>query len=316
MSNLIDLQELLKKSSNYTEEKREKSLKHSLIKELYKIYRIELSKNKNIEREILFLTMYYGLIEPAMTLEAIGKIQPQPLTRERVRQIINSVLLLLSELPHSNTSKNPFQKAKIKIKEILLTSDNKFILLTDILNNKYFDCFKKNTKGLIAFLNDCGIKQIAYRKDYYLYLPSEDRTLIIKEIQTYNKSIRKTLTIKNMLLKSKTVTYVPENIKKFLIQQAEDKKIGLNELYENIFKEFIQKNPYKDISYTFGKTKSWQSRKGLAEWEQIGIYIDKKLFDKLKSIVKKLKERKTNISFMSFVSQSFIWYYNQQQTTS
>lgn len=313
MSNLIDLQKLLNKSSNYTEEQQQKSLKHSLIKALYNIYQKELINNKNIEREILFLTMYYGIIEETKTLESIGNDQPQKLTRERVRQIINSTLSLLN-ISDINPD-NPYYKSKIKIKELLLTSDYKFLPLKDLLETSYFSSFKKNSKGIISFLNDCGIKQITYRKDFYIYLPQENRSDIIKEIQKYQKTLRKNNTIKNMEQKSKTVTYIPNEVKIFLNTKATESKIKLNELYQIIFNDFISKNPYKDLSYSFGKTKSWQSRKGLANWEQIGIYIEKNLFNQLKTIVKKLKSQNPKISFMSFISQSFIWYYNQQQTT-
>lgn len=310
MSNLVDLHKLLKKSTGYSADQQEKSLKHALIKSLYNAHQSELTKNKNIEREILFLAMYYGIIEPALTLEAIGKAQPQELTRERVRQIINSVL------PTVKKQGAPYLKTKQIIIELLSNNSSSFLVLKDILNIDYLEGFKKNSKGLIAFLNDCGIKQVAYRKDYYLYLPETKRSDVIKAIQKYNKSIRKTKTISNMSLKAKTVTYVPEEVKKFLSNTAKDKNLGLNELYEQIFQEFIEKNPYKDLSYTFGKTQSWKSRKGLAQWEQIGIYIEKNLFDKLKSIVKKLKNKNNNVSFMAFISQSFIWYCNQHKPTN
>lgn len=307
MSNLVDLHKLLKKSTNYSADQQEKSLKHALVKSLYNAHQSELINNKNIEREILFLAMYYGIIEPALTLEAIGKIQPQELTRERVRQIINSALPVVKE------QGAPYLKAKAIIVKLLEEKDSNFLVLKDIVNFPYFEGFKKNSKGLIAFLNDCGIKQVAYRKDYYLYLPEVKRSDVIKAIQKHNKNIRKTQTMSNMSLKAKTVTYVPEEVKKFLSDTAKEKNLGLNELYEKIFNEFIEKNPYKDLSYTFGKTQSWKSRKGMAQWEQIGIYIEKNLFDKLKNIVKKLKNKNNNVSFMAFISQSFIWYCNQHK---
>lgn len=307
MSNLVDLQKLLKKSAGYSVEQKEKSLKHALIKSLYKAHQSELLKNKNIEREILFLAMYYGLIEPALTLEAIGKVQHQELTRERVRQIINCALTVVKQ------QDAPYEKVHETIKQLLDTKNSNFLILKDVLSLSYFEGFKKNSKGLIALLNDCGIKQVAYRKDYYLYLPETKRVDVIKAIQKHNKVVRKHKTMNNMSLKAKTVTYVPQDVKDFLSETAKKQGKGLNELYEIIFNEFITKNPYQDLSYTFGKTQSWKSRKGLAQWEQIGIYIEKDLFEKLKNIVKKIKAKNNNVSFMAFISQSFIWYCNQNR---
>lgn len=62
-------------------------------------------------------------------------------------------------------------------KEIL--KDNSFLRAEDLLTHVYFSKFKKNIKGLIAFLNDCGVRQIAYRKNYYFYLDTLKRKSVV-----------------------------------------------------------------------------------------------------------------------------------------
>ena len=58
-----------------------------------------------------------------------------------------------------------------------------------------------------------------------------------------------------MAIKSKTVTYVPNQVRNFLLQQSTEKNINLNPLYENILKEFIKNKPFKANKFCFGKTK-------------------------------------------------------------
>ncbi len=308
MSNFAVLHKLLKKGSSLDISQTQESLKSTLIKQLSDVYKQKLLLNDNLEREFLFLCMHYGLIDPAMTLEAIGKAQPKgELTRERVRQIIDSVLHLLK----GNNS--PYEISRSLIAEQIQENGTIFIRIEDLLKKTYFESFKKNVKGLISFLNDCGVKQVAYRKEYYLYLDDTKRQEVIKAIQKENKDIRKNKTILNMSKKAKTVTYVPKETKDFLAAHAKSKSLGLNEAYEHIFKTFIDSNPYSVLAYTFPKTKSWKARKGTAQWEQIGIYIEKDLFEQIKAIVKKLKKDKKSVSFMSFICQSFIWYHNQAE---
>ncbi len=113
-----------------------------------------------------------------------------------------------------------------------------------------------------------------------------------------------------MAIKSKTVTYVPNQVRNFLLQQSTEKNINLNPLYENILKEFIKNKPFKANKFCFGKTKSWKARNGKAQWQQIGIYINKSIFDLIKKNVEHIKDdlNKT-VSLMSFICQAFIWYY-------
>lgn len=287
-----------------------------IIKSMAIVYHCKLEENINLQREFLFLCMYYGIIKPAMTLEAIGKSQGKThawnsLTRERVKQIVDlGVSIIKENFTHNNSS---FNKSHSLVAELLDQKKTSFITIDDVLKLKYFQSFCDNTKGLIAFLNDCGVKQIAYRKEYYFYLSTGSRKNIIKEIQKQNKEVRKEQTAANMAKKSKTVTYVPSEIKNYLNQQSESLSMGLNELYELIFVSFIHHNPYEQMAYIFPKTKSWKARQGTAQWEQIGIYMDKELFENVKTIVKKLKKAQRAVSLMSFFCQAFTWYYENER---
>ncbi|NCQ52213.1 hypothetical protein GW796_10070 [archaeon] len=264
-----------------------------------------------ISRELYFVGLYYGLVAEAITLENIGSSQPEPLTRERVRQIIDAVLNKIKPYPIVGYD-NPFEKTKIIFNEIL--DDEHFLRIDTLLKNEYFASFKKNVKGLISFLNDCGIRQIAYRKKYYFYPESFVRKDIIQYIQKENKTLRRDKTLENMTHKSKTVTYVPDEVRAHLLSYAEKNKINLNPLYESILNEFMDVKPYNNTDYVFSRTKSWKARKGKAQWQQIGIYIDKNIFDSIKTNVSKIKqELKKNVSLMSFICQSFVWHYEKNQ---
>lgn len=280
-----------------------------LVKEISDIY------NDSIARELHFLSLYYGLTGSAMTLEAIGKTQEHPLTRERVRQIIDSVLEKLKKFS-SIEYENPF----IKTKEVFLKNlgqEKHFLRIEELLKDDYFSAFKKNIKGLIAFFNDCGIRQIAYRKKYYFYSDSLSRKEVVQAIQKENKSLRREKTLEKMSHKAKTVTYVPDEVRLHLLDYAQKKNINLNPLYESILQEFMDIKPYMQTEYVFSRTKSWKARKGKAQWQQIGIYIEKDIFDLIRSNVKDIKkDLQKNVSLMSFICQSFVWHYEKNQVTS
>jgi len=265
--------------------------------------------NDNIARELYFVGLYYGLVDNAMTLENIGKAQPQVLTRERVRQIIDSVLNKIKNVEITGYD-NPFYKTKEVFTDIL--KDNSFLRIEDLLEEEYFSGFKKNVKGLIAFLNDCGIRQIAYRKKYYFYLESFNRKDIVQFIQKENKSLRREKTVENMSHKAKTVTYVPDEVRNHLLNYAQKNKINLNPLYEEILNNYMDEKPYVAPDYVFSRTKSWKARKGKAQWQQIGIYIEKDIFISIKNAVTTIKkDLKKNVSLMSFICQAFVWHYEK-----
>lgn len=260
----------------------------------------ETEKNTN-EREIYFLILYYGLSVEGVTLEKIGESREQKLTRERVRQIIYNTLSKLKKINPdiNNFGLSCFDKA---------LGENKYISFVNLTKNENFKEFAKSGKGLVSFLNDCNVKQVAYRKKIYFYKQEENRNDIIKLIQTENKISRRASTLANMNKKAKTVTYVPKDIKEFLQKESKVKKLNLNCLYENIMEDFISVSPFYEDNYSFTKTKSWKARKGKAEWAQIGIYMDKKVFNNIKNTIKKIEEKNPNISLMGFICQGFMWY--------
>lgn len=64
----------------------------------------------------------------------------------------------------------------------------------------------------------------------------------------------------------------------------------MNPLYEKILLEFIARRPFENPEFTFSRTKSWKARKGKAQWQQIGIYINKSVFSSVKDLVKEIKK--------------------------
>lgn len=299
MSNYIGLQKILKKGKKIAIPN---NLLESLYKQIFEIY------NEKNAREFHFLTLYYGLQSKAMTLETIGQSQEQPLTRERIRQIIDSVINPLQNHNPANYI-NPYNHA-VDLFEHILGTERTFLRLEELTDNEYFADFSKNIKGLIAFLNDCGIRQIAYRKNYYFYPKRLERKKVIEAIQKENKSIRREHTLEKMSLKSKTVTYVPDEVRQHLLAFADKHDMNLNPLYEKILNDFMTQKPYLKPEYLFSRTKSWKARKGKAQWQQIGIYIERNIFDTIKEDVKVIKrDLKKSVSLMSFICQAFVWHH-------
>lgn len=299
MSNYNELQKIIKKGKKVDTTD---NLFDALLKE------VSLKSNSKNLRELHFLTSYYGLQGKALTLEAIGTSQESPLTRERVRQIIDSATHPLKE----GDEENPYKKANVIFKEVL--GEKSFLRAEDLLEHEYFSKFKKNIKGLIAFLNDCDIRQIAYRKNYYFYLDILKRKTVVSQIQKENKTLRRQQTEEKMSQKSKTVTYVPNEVRDYLLKYSEKYHVNLNPLYEKILLEFISRKPFESPEFTFSRTKSWKARKGKAQWQQIGIYINKSIFSNVKENVKLIKrDLNKNVSLMSFICQAFVWFYETQK---
>lgn len=297
----IELNKIVKKGKKV---ENPKTLNESLLKYFSNVFKEEIS------RELDFVATYYGLTGTALTLEKIGESQANKLTRERVRQIIDGTLKKTKPLIEKEDS--PFYLAEKEFLNIL--GNSMFLRLGELTKTEFFKDFKKNTRGLISFLNDCGIRQVAYRKQYYFYPKNFDRKLVVASIQKENKAIRREKTVSNMSKKSKTVTYVPNEVREFLLVYSNKHKIHLNPLYELILKQFISSKPYLNNDFEFAKTKSWKARKGKAMWQQVGIYIDKDVFTAVRDSVSLIKkDMKKNVSLMSFICQSFVWFYNQNK---
>lgn len=291
---MIEQDKLLAKIIKKTEKLTEQNPYNEILKT------IKETINQNNKREMYFVCLYYGILEEANTLEQIGETREPKLTRERVRQIIasgTSKLLLKND--------NFFKIGEATFKKEL--GDNNYISCEDLYRREPFKGFLKNQKGLTSYLNDCGIRQVAYRKKIYFYPNTITREAAIKEIQQKNKQSRRAETVANMVKKAKTVTYVPKEVKDFLHIEAKHKKINLNNLYENIMIEFMDASPYIHEEYKFSKTKSWKARKGKAEWNQIGIYMNKEVFNKIKSTLKTMLAQNKNVSLMGFICQGFVW---------
>lgn len=280
---------------------------------------------EQIARDIYFLCLYYGFVkhpssDEALTLEAIGKTQDPTLSRERIRQIIDTTIkkiqkFFITENSLDKNFLNPFVFSNKNFQQNLAYKDTLFLPIESLLKEPFFSGFSKNHKGFIAFCNDCGIKQIAYRKKYYLYPKNISREEIIVIIQQSNKVLRRENTLQKMSQKAKTVTYVPSEVRQHLLNFSKVNDYNLNPLYEQVLLDFIKYKPYTDKNFNFSRTQSWKARMGKAEWQQIGIYINKDVFD---TIQKAVADAQTyafkKISLMSFICQAFVWHYEQFQT--
>lgn len=261
---------------------------------------------ENNARSFRYMMAYYGLNgQPGQTLEAIGGGVAGGLTRERVRQIIDGALGLLLKQEAAGHKMRPYEKSKEIFNEKIAADGRQFLRLSEFVKDEYFATFKENSKGLIAFLNDAGIRQVVYRGAHYIYPEGVDRRDAIEHIQSENKKIRRAKTLAKMDGMAKTVTYVPTETREFLLETAEKSGQPLNRLYEKILVAFMKEMPYKS-SVDFEKTQSWRARKGKAEWSQVGIYIDKKIFDQVKEMAAKV--RPEPVSNMSYICQAFVAY--------
>ena len=259
-------------------------------------------------RSFKYMISYYGLNgSPALTLEGIGeKLSENKLTRERVRQIIDNGLRQLLKAEDINKILTPYKDIQNNFKTIINKTNLNFTKLNDFedLISLGGISLNKDKRGVIAFLNDAGIKQVVYRGEHYIYPENVKRNSAIINIQSVNKKQRRSETLKKMEDMAKTVTYVPVNVKEKLHKMAQKKKIHLNRMYENIIIDFIDQKPFNESS-DFVKTQSWKARRGKADWSQIGIYIDKSIYEKAQELAKKIKP--TKISNMAFICQAFIW---------
>lgn len=252
-------------------------------------------------RSFAYMIHYYGLSgAPGMTLEAIGSTIAGGLTRERVRQIIDGAL---GALLKAEGSEGPYARARQRFEHLLEASGKKFLAMSSLLADSYFEGFGSEPKGIIAFLNDAGIRQVVYRGAHYIYPKSLARQEAIALVQAENKRARRSATVEKMKTMAKTVTYVPQDARAKLLEEAAAREMPLNRLYERILEVFISKPPCS-TSKEFEKTQSWRARKGKAEWSQVGIYIDREIFEQVREAAAAV--RPEPISNMSYISQAFV----------
>jgi hypothetical protein len=259
-------------------------------------------------RGLGFMLAYYGLAgRRALTLEAIGRGASEPLTRERVRQIIDGALATLLERERAGGKKAPkaYAKAKEAFEKECARSQAGFLPLAKLSALPYFEGFAENEKGLIAFLSDAGVRQVVYRGERYVYPQALGREAAIEQIQASNKKQRRARTVEKMKQMAKTVTYVPEQTREALAAHAQSEGVALNRLYESILLRFIEEKPYQNAQ-DFAKTKSWRARQGKAQWRQVGIYIDKRIFEQAKEAAGRVSAGR--VSNMSFICHAFVWF--------
>lgn len=270
---------------------------------------LSMALNENNARGFHYMISYYGLGESkGMTLEAIGEKIAGGLTRERVRQIIDGALAILLKQEGAEGAQKPYERARERFESMLAERSGHFLRLSDFVTEGYFQSFEENPKGLIAFLNDAGVRQVVYRGAHYIYPDRLDRREAIERIQGENKKERRGRTLAKMSRMAKTVTYVPTETREFLLDQAQSSGMALNRLYEKILRDFMQSEPYKG-SADFAKTQSWRARQGKAEWSQVGIYIEKGVFDQVKERAGAVKPEP--VSNMSYICQAFVWFSKQ-----
>lgn len=277
----------------------------SLRNDLIEAMRACLSESN--ARSFNYMIAYYGLQSgQGMTLESIGTSIAGGLTRERVRQIIDAGLHpLLKQEEQADFPHKPYKEAAKKFEEILRGQPGDFIRVEDYVKDKYVAPFAQNRKGLIAFLNDAGIRQVVYRGESYLYADRLTRRQAIESIQAENKKARRSKTLEKMDQMAKTVTYVPIETREFLLDHADENGVALNRLYEKILQDFMSREPFKS-AHEFPKTQSWRARQGKAEWNQVGIYIDRMIFDEVKERAGKVAPN--GVSNMSYICQAFVWF--------
>lgn len=256
-------------------------------------------KNQKNSRSFYFMLIYYGWGDSKnLTLDQIGSLIEPKLTRERVRQIIESAVEILK-----SDKDNVFDRA-YNLFVSFKGSREGYLKLSDFKSDRELKDWENNEQGLIDFLNDAGVRHVAYRGIGYLYDKKIKRGNAIEEIQNQNKIIRKAKTNEKASTMVKTVTYVPIEIKNKLALIAKKEEIGLNKLYEKALGEFIKEVSDGKI-VSFNKTQSWKARKKKTPWCQIGLYINREVFSEIKKITDLLKKKKVDVSNMSFIYEAF-----------
>lgn len=280
---------------------------------------LKLALTDENARGLHYMIVYYGLGEQkGLTLEAIGEqVAPlgstdkKALTRERVRQIIDNVLymLLRKEGSAKEGHPKPYEKIKALFDATLKNRAFPFLRLSEFVKDPYLLSYENDPKGLVSFLNDAGIRQVVYRNEHYIYPENISRQDAIAHVQAENKKVRRAQTMEKVERMAKTVTYVPKETRSSLSALAKKDKVPLNRLYEQILESFMTDTPYNG-SIDFEKTQSWRARQGKAEWQQVGIYIDRELFEKVKNKANTVTPEP--VSNMSYICQAFIWFAKQQ----
>jgi hypothetical protein len=267
------------------------------------IWGLKALETEKKARAIWMAMQYYGLVGPAKTLHAIGQEQAKPLTRERVRQIIDEVVTRLQKKEKlvDYQGARPFEMVKEWFGAHGLKEDRSYVPLTDLLAWPAVANYRE-TRGLSAFLKDAKIRQLVYKNAKFLYVSPEKRKGMLQEIQAKNRQLRQEETKKKKQSKIKTVTYVPQTVREALDNLSSGQELSLNHLYELILTEFGRAKPWQPHQSFFEKTQSWRFRKEKSSWVQIGLYIDKQCYIDAQEYAQSAKA-----SVMAYIARALAW---------
>lgn len=289
---------------------RRKNKMTSLINEFISYWRNNTDKVKINREKMIFdiLCSYYGIdyenkvVVEAKTLERIGI--DNHLTRERIRQLLTKVV---NNFNKEEKNRNFYKKLKNDFLLELKNAD--FIHLSSMLKKPYLAEYKNNPRGLLNFLTHSGVEHVMYRNQYYLFVSkskkehNETKSAVVKLIQEHNRDVRKQQTLENTQSMSKTVTYLPPYMRNFYLDYSEKHNYKLNNLYTEVLEQFDTTKPYKENKAFFGKKQEWRWPPLKKNWVQIGLYIDKILFDKLED-----KALSANTSVMNYIGCALAWF--------
>lgn len=257
------------------------------------------------KRGIAFMSEYYGFGGEGKTLEHIGTTLAGGLTRERVRQIIDATKEKLEiAVARAGWGKTPYAKLREIYEKAAEKNAGKFAEMSDVEAHSYVKAFEGDKKGLSAILSDAEVRQVVYRGKSYLYPAGTERKTAVLAIQSKKKKERRAKTEAKMDGMAKSVTYVPVETREAMKSEAKKRKMPLNRLYEKVLRDFAEHaRSSGKTSKDFPQTKSWRARQGKAEWSQVGLYIEKKVFDDTRAVAESI-----GVSNMSFVCQAFVWF--------
>lgn len=282
---------ILSPSTASTVHESAKPSRTSLIRAAHKLEtaaRYLPERNLRLARNISFVRSYYGLapngsLQKPMTLDEIGKTQNPVLTRERVRQVIESTVAQIrgNALDHSGhelAAEDIYGAATRCVQEALALGAKKgypVVSFSALLALPLFKGFAPsvdgesggdgdtpNHRGLVAFLDHCGFEQVHHRGERYVHHPSVARGHVLELIKKHSKVASLHQRQAKSAQKIKTVTYVPVDTKDALVSWAGITGQRLNALYERTILDFISscRTQYLRPDFVPTRTKSWQTR--------------------------------------------------------
>lgn len=267
-------------------------------------------KTKKNDRSLMFTLQYYGLLgDSGKTLEEIGETATPKLTRERVRQLIGAVVSELQDLEKgdgcatSTLVPRPFARVRAWLSQKSIRDGVSNVPLSALKEMTMMKGFgENNDRGLSSFLSGAKIKTLTVKNCIYMHQDKISRDVAEIDI-LHDKSVQKRKKTEERRAKlAKTVTYVPPGVRNDALLLCENNQVHLNRFYEMVISSFIEAKPWKGFKEYFQKTQSWRARNGESDWVQVGLLIDKKIFEKAKLAARKLK-----ISLMALIARAIAW---------